>query len=471
MILLVLIPAAGIAYLLSSPRLVSVSPQADANGVPAGTPLRLEFSRRMQPDSVTSRLKIEPEQAGSFQWEGRTLIFTPETVWPSGQQIKIRLESGARAAGLLSFSIREEASWSFRINQPRLAYLFPSDQAANIYVLNPLSGESQAITQVPGGVLEYDVSASGGSLYYTARNASGGTQIYRLDHLELAGSNKTAKLPPPVLVLDCGKATCRSPMVSPHGDWLAYERAALPGNGGQGYLQVWILPLSPDGSASPAGASETPDPRLAGAPGHQTYLPSWSSDGWLSFYDSDQQAFLLIDPSSGQSLSFANQTGQAGAWEPGGQTFVAPEISFTEAGNPDQTGLEVIANSHLIRFNRKDQKTQDLTQAEDLEDAAPAFSPDGKTIAFARRFLDVQRWTPGRQLYLMNADGSDAHPLTNDPTFNHYDFAWNPAGGQLAFARFDQNALTKPPEIWLIDTKTAQSVQVVIGGYAPQWIP
>ena len=43
-----------------------------------------------------------------------------------------------------------------------------------------------------------------------------------------------------------------------------------------------------------------------------------------------------------------------------------------------------------------------------VEDVSPVFSPDGKWIAFARRYLDPLRWTPGRQVWLMRADGTEA---------------------------------------------------------------
>ena len=71
----------------------------------------------------------------------------------------------------------------------------------------------------------------------------------------------------------------------------------------------------------------------------------------------------------------------------------------------------------------------------------------------------------------MNEDGSDAHPLTDDASYNHYDFAWSPAGDQLAYVRFDKDALTQPPEIWLINKDGTNATRLITGGYAPQWVP
>jgi Tol biopolymer transport system component len=106
-----------------------------------------------------------------------------------------------------------------------------------------------------------------------------------------------------------------------------------------------------------------------------------------------------------------------------------------------------------------------------VEDANPVFSPDGANLAFGRKYLDIARWTPGRQLWLMHADGAEARPLTDEANFNHYDFAWNPTGDQLAYVRFNKDTLTEPPEIWLINADGSNATQLITGGYSPQWVP
>jgi Tol biopolymer transport system component len=89
----------------------------------------------------------------------------------------------------------------------------------------------------------------------------------------------------------------------------------------------------------------------------------------------------------------------------------------------------------------------------------------------ARKYLDAARWTPGRQIWLMSPDGKEFQALTNAPYFNHSSFAWSPDGQQLAYLRFNQEKLTDPPELWLMNADGSQPIQLVIGGYAPQWIP
>jgi TolB protein len=64
----------------------------------------------------------------------------------------------------------------------------------------------------------------------------------------------------------------------------------------------------------------------------------------------------------------------------------------------------------------------------DTDSWAPAFSRDGKRIAFvsSRDNLD---W----EVYVMNADGTDVRRLTNDDPARNTTPAWSPDGEQIAF--------------------------------------
>jgi Tol biopolymer transport system component len=474
LIFLVLIPAAGIVYLVGTPELRNVSPAAEATQVDNRAPLQMVFSRRMDTPSIQQHLTIDPPQTGEFSWEGHTLVFTPGEPWPSGKTITVSLAPGARAAGWLSLPLQEHVSWSFTIRQPRLVYLYPAGESANLYIFNPETDAGQELTDIPAGVLDFDVSPDGESIYYSVKNLQGGSSIYRLEDINspTGSAAQAGEQPRSTLILACTRATCRTPKISPQGDFLAYERTAFLGGAEPTYTRVWLLPLGENPAPIPGQALTTQSQaRLAGPQGNQTTLPEWSLEGWLSFYDNTLAAFTLLNPSDGQAVQFANDTGQPGSWSPDGEAFVAPEITFIEPGDPQRTGLESIANSHLIRFDRQNSSKQDLSQAENLEDASPAYAPGGTSLAFTRKYLDIAHWTPGRQLWVMNADGSDVRQLTDDPFYHHYALTWKPGGGQLAYVRFNQTVLTEPPEIWVINPETAQATRLIVGGYAPQWIP
>ena len=478
LLFILLVMTLGLYYWQSYPRLQAVSPMNEATDVPSKATMQLTFSRSMQNASVTERLVIEPFRQGKFTWQGNTLVFTPDQPWPAGETVQVWLKAGSKASGLLSLPMRQEVAWSFTIGQPRLVYLYPEKGPADLYILDLQTGRNEPITHAAGGVQDFGVDANDSTVYYSVRNEQEGkgSSIYRLDlggqRQETTAQNGSPAMPiiMPVPILACPQASCSALAVSPAGDYLAYERIALPGSDQPSYSQVWIAPLprvDAPGSSVPEDA-----PTIAGDPAHRTLMPAWSSDGLLVFYDVDAAAFIFFDPKEGERIRFPNQTGQPGAWHPNGRNYVAPEIIFLDANvSTSITDLKSLADSHLLLFNWQTGTTQDLTPGEGIEDAAPAFSPDGKFLAFARKYLDVKRWTPGRQIWLMQTESSEAWPLTNEPLYNHFDFAWSPASDRLVYVRFDQSTMTQPPEIWIIDPSTGQAMQLVKGGYAPQWIP
>ncbi|MBN1149149.1 MAG: PD40 domain-containing protein [Anaerolineales bacterium] len=472
LLLILLTAGAGLVYWWSIPRLLAVSPPDGASALPAGSGFSLSFSRPMQAGSVAERLEIQPDVEGILAWEQNTLTFTPAQPWPAGTSVQVRLAAGSRASGLLALPIPKETSWSFTIRLPRLAYLYPAQGPANIYILNPLSGESTPLTNSPSGVQDFQVNAKGSAIYYSARSGAGGSNIYRLllsgDQLHpQKGENEAqAEAPSPELILPCPEALCRSLAVSPDEQYLAYEHTALPGSDQPNYPQVRMISLAPENLPATESSS------TLALPSHQTLQPSWSPDGYLTFYDTNTAAFIIMDAGAGERARLPNQTGQPGAWHPNGRFYLAAEIFFLDENISDTlTDLEPLANSHLLLFDWQSGAMQDLTPGENMEDTAPAFSPDGEYLAFARKFLDIQNWTPGRQLWLLHLGDSQARPLTDDPLYNHFELAWSPAGDRLAYVRFNQGALTEPPEIWLIDPFNGQATQLVLGGYAPQWMP
>ena len=464
--MLILAVGAAAFYWFSTPQLVAFAPTDGALDVPASAPLRLDFSRLMEAGSVAQRLQIEPRVEGSFAWQEGSLIFTPDEPWPAGAAVRVMLQRGARAARWPSLPVRQDISWTFTVGQPQLVYLYPASGPANIYSFDLATGSKRQLTQAAAGALEFDVSVDGNTLYYSVRNGQGGSDIYLL---KVEAGKAVGEAEP---VLECGAVECRAPTISPRQDRLAFERIDPVGSQEPGYPRVWYLTLPARGDATGTLAPNSlAAASLADEAQHQTILPDWSPDGLLTYYDTTDQVFTFLDLDSGTRTAFPNQTGEPGSWHPSGAAFVAPEIFFETASNPTSLpGLTQIASSRLLRFSLQDESTQDLTRQPGVEDTSPAFSPDGLFIAFARKYLDVTHWTPGRQLWLMRADGSQARQLTEDPNYNFYDFAWDPSGSQLAYVRFDQTVMVEAPEIWLIGLTTGKATRLVIGGYAPQWI-
>jgi dipeptidyl aminopeptidase/acylaminoacyl peptidase len=174
----------------------------------------------------------------------------------------------------------------------------------------------------------------------------------------------------------------------------------------------------------------------------------------------------VINPRTQAHVQLSNKTGQPGNWSPDGEFFLAPEISYIQSNGNRETGT-----SHLLRYGIQTSTSENISGAEDVEDVEGDYSPNGKSIAFARKFLDLTNWSIGRQIWIMNADGSNSYPVTEEDDYNHYDLNWSRDGLMIAYVRFNQAKLSELPELWMINADGSNPIQLVIGGYSPTWIP
>lgn len=440
-----------------SPRLLSLDPAAGSTQVPATTPLRLTFSRQVLIDSVKTHLHVSPAQTGDYEWDGESLVFTPDKPWPSRESVTIRLEAGVTSLSWPHLTSFQERQWTFTIRDPQLAFLFPINSPADIYLLNPANGEQKRLETSPGAVLDFTVNPRGTAIYYNTSHGNGGSSLHRYD---LATGENT-------LLLDCPQALCRNLSISPADDYLAYERTSLVSSTQASYPQVWLLPLLPSEASKAAG-----EPLLIDQAGHQTQKPVWGNSGWLAYYCHKEAAFIFYNPYKNTSQILPSQTGIAGVWSSDGMTYIYPEIMIQPVGESTlPADLASIPSSHLLRYDLTEETIEDLTASDGFEDATPAFDPASNILAFGRKYLDVARWTPGRQLWLLNLENGEAHALTNDPYYNYYAITWSPDGSQMAYMRFNKNLLIEPPEIWIANGDGSQGRRVLTGGYSPQWIP
>lgn len=466
----------GLALLLAVPRVVAVSPRPGEESAGSRGPVRLTFSTVMDTGSVEAGLRLEPARPGRFRWERNGLTFVPDEGWPPGTAVTMTLE-GARSQRGLPVVGREV--WTFMVGQRRLAYL--SGDPSNLWLTevepagDGTTPAARVLTAEPAGIYDYAISPDGTQLVYSARRPDGGSDLR-----VVAADSGAADGAVPAGgrdLLACPGEACIGPSFSPDGTRLAYQRHSLvtgvSGSLDLGPSRVHVLELT--GAASlQAGADQVLSEGEA-------RFPRWGPDGRLTYLDLQRSAIVVAGLATGAITYVPSTSGEMGTWSPDGQYLVYPELYFPPEPTPDAASGAEPENSdrfysYLVRVTVATNATTSLSGSGVVDDASPAFSPAGDWLAFGRKALYLGQWTPGRQLWLMRADGSLAHALTADPLYNHSAFRWSPDGTSLAYMRFDTSEPGAPAEVWVIDRLLAGEPAsgprlILAGAYLPEWLP
>jgi len=435
--------ALGIVFLLIigliswqlAPRVEGVEP---SEGVLHGRqPLMISFTKPMNEGSVENQIVLEPYQPGEFSWNEdlNQLTFTPNKSWPASETINIQLLRGARSR--INLPLLDKFNTEMKVSPILLTYLWPADGPSNLYLVNPVSGESQALTDEENGVLDYSISPDGEQIYYSSSGEDGTSRIMVL--------NRQTGMTGEVMVCDDG--LCTSPRISSDGYLLAYE-----------YLS-WEPGVLPTVQILDIEVLTRID---LGEDNQYLEKPLWSPSGWLAYYNQSLKAYQFWNPATDEIQILPNETGGDGSWSPDGRYFVCSEILFLS---------DTLAPRHLQLYDLKEKTLLDLSRNSYPEDLNPSFAPTGLTLAYSHKSLDPSLWTPGREMWVMNINSGENTQLSEDIDYQHTSFAWHPDGKRLAYVRYNQAALSDPPEIWLIDTTGGEALRLIINGFQPGWVP
>ncbi len=240
----------------------------------------------------------------------------------------------------------------------------------------------------------------------------------------------------------------REPQISPDGAWVAYTVSSPDTAEDRSKSAVWMA--SWDG---------TRNVRLTTSkPGEHT--PRWSPDGrWLAFLSSreDEHTQLwLLDRLGGEGRKATTLPSDVDdyAWAPDGKriALVAEDADTAKPKTPlpividrfqfkqDEGGYLGKQRRHLYVLDVESGKTTMLTPG-DYDELLPAWSPDGKSLAFvSKRRPDFDR-DSNWDLYVIDAapgGGAAPRPLTtfegpdNDPDTESRP-AWSPDGRSIAY--------------------------------------
>jgi Tol biopolymer transport system component len=105
---------------------------------------------------------------------------------------------------------------------------------------------------------------------------------------------------------------------------------------------------------------------------------------------------------------------------------------------------------------------------EDTASQQPDWSPDGQRIVFVSQpdigmgpggsGSELEKLAADRRIWVMDADGSDQRPLTDDPAYRDEHPQWSADGSQILFARLDGE---RRASLWLMPSNGGAPQRVV----------
>ena len=154
--------------------------------------------------------------------------------------------------------------------------------------------------------------------------------------------------------------------------------------------------------------------------------PAWSPDGRLVAFARGARDVFVVPSAGGRARAVGREDVHARlgysdelSWTPNGRSLV-----YARRLLENDTDLFTVLPGNVDRRR--------LTTSS-LHEWSPAFSPDGRWIAFVRT-LRGARGTVNDELFVMRADGTGIRRLTRNPRRDH-DPAWSPDGSRIVFAR------------------------------------
>ena len=252
------------------------------------------------------------------------------------------------------------------------------------------------------------------------------------------------------------------PQISSDGLRVAFVVSTVAEDKKSRESKIWLA--AADGGSEPVCFTQGPNDRS----------PRWSPDGdsiaFLSNRNKKTQVFR-ISSLGGEAfpLTELEESILSFHWSPDGSRLLlvlktAEDAAKQQDKKEPQPDLQVVRNakykangvhpyldenrSHLWVFDLASKKATQITRGDAWDDSAPAWSPDGKWIAFVSdRTGEQYEGSSNDDIWIISADGGEPRRLTTQPHQDVYP-QWSPDGRTIAYLRTD-NPYAQP-EIYLV---------------------
>jgi hypothetical protein len=434
-------------------RIAGTVPHDGVAGVSTRSPIAVVFDGPIEPASIAGALTITPPVAGDVQVvalpddtvaprpdaspPGTVLLLQPSQPLAEHTTYTLRLDPVVARLGSPD-QVAAARTWRFTTGQPtasahnHVAYFSSRGGSRDVWVMNPDGSAPRQVTSGLAPVSGFDVTADGSRIAYAV---GGEVRTGPID-----GSGET-------VVTQAGRFEY-APRFSPDGRSLLVGRREADGSD----AGWWLLPVDPTADAErqvlpsgapPLGSTAVSTDDLAAGDGFPVWagraafdpsgrwvavtvatgevrlvdleapedeavvttgLTAASAPGWDSF----RERFLVVAGLRG---------GPEGLWEirTDGEVNREGEASGSLAVAPAGSAVFLAESSGGVPHVaiRRGTAVTPLTAGDDLADRWPGFSPDGRTVVFARARPDdgdpAGIWTvdvSGENLVAISTDGT-----------------------------------------------------------------
>lgn len=338
--------------------------------------------------------------------------------------------------------------------RPAVVALAPANAVdQQLVIADPHTGTVTPLTNAPYGVLDYAVSPSGNLIAYAQNNADGTADLWLVDLTRGVDQLMTRAL------TRCVNARCRNPAWNPDERQIAYQREDFLPEPARGlsHPRVWTVDI-----VTVKTQLLIADPQVLGADS------AWSPDGQdLAVYDPARNGVRVYalqgrEPEVIVTIDGVLET--AGLWSPDGRQLLYPVLVRSARGVEFYTHLELTTIMTAERVP--------VTGPYDtpIEEGGADWSPDGRTLLVARRYMD-DRYTAGKQILRLDLRDGTVETLVADPQFTHAAPQWDASGRWIVYQRYDLVTINTMPEIWVYDTDTGAAQLVIENAFFPGWGP
>ncbi len=422
---------------------VDIVPAPEADHISTRATIQITVSEALV-DVPETAVTLDPPVPGTVTIQGTQLFFQPQV--PLAANSTYRVTVAADIVGENGHQLEEPFSWQFQTGQPRVVYISWDDEAADqLYIadIDSQTATTQQLTNTDADVLDFAIKPDGSQIAYAILRDGGAADIW------LINSDGTENRE----LLACPDAACTQSRWLPDGRRLLYERRTIPTPGAPpGNPRLWWLDVT-SGETVPVFQ----DSQMLGL------YPRVSDDGqWLSFVSPIDQGIQLFNLGDGSGMLIPNQMGSPAVWRPQSDSLLITNIDTSGTNwSVELTSVDLASEVTTVL-------SQPMSEDDSVDDSSPAWSPDGEWIAFGRK---LPRTPMGRQIWVMQKDGTQAIAITNEPSIHHGEISWSPDGRYLLYQQYNLEELYAKPAVWLVEITTGARTEIASPGTLPAWLP